>query len=89
MQLHASHRVTFAGLELEVVCFVKHWVLLHEQLLVELLYYLRVRRKETVTIHGHRTLVNIGIHCNLSEATLTGEGENVKRLSATRQAEGW
>lgn len=43
-----SYRVTFAGLELEVVCFVKHWVLLHEQLLVELLYYLRERQKEIV-----------------------------------------
>lgn len=39
--LYASHRVIFAGLELEVMCFVKHWVLLHEQLLIELLYYLR------------------------------------------------
>lgn len=36
-----SHRVTFAGLELEVVCFVKHWILLHKQLLVELLDYLK------------------------------------------------
>lgn len=37
----ASYRVTFAGLELEVVCFVKHWILLHKQLLVELLDYLK------------------------------------------------
>lgn len=71
MQLRASHRVTFAGLELEVVCFVEHWVLLHEQLLVELLYYLRVRQKETVIIQGRGAFVNNGIHCNLSEATLT------------------
>lgn len=43
-----SHRVTLAGLELEVVCFVKHRVLLHEQLLVELLYYLS-RRQKTIS----------------------------------------
>lgn len=49
-----SHRVAFAGLELEVVCFVKHWILLHEQLLVELLYYLRERQEETVDlVHLH------------------------------------
>ncbi len=52
VKLCVSHRVTFAGLELEVVCFVKHWVLLHEQLLVELLYYLTGRQKERVVIQG-------------------------------------
>lgn len=46
--LYASHRVIFAGLELEVMCFVKHWVLLHEQLLIELLYYLRETKMDTV-----------------------------------------
>lgn len=66
----ASHRVTFARLELEVVCFVKHWVLLHEQLLVEFLYYLRGRQKETVLIQGHGK-VYIGIRCDLRETTLT------------------
>ena len=35
-----SHRVTFTGLELEVLCFVKHGVLLHKQLLIELLHHL-------------------------------------------------
>lgn len=39
-----SHRVIFTGLELEVVCFVEHGILLHEQLLIELLYYLRGRQ---------------------------------------------
>lgn len=41
----ASHRVIFAGLELEVVCFVEHRVLLHEELLVELLNDLRGRQE--------------------------------------------
>lgn len=36
--LTISYLVTLTGLELEVVCFVEHRVLLHEQLLVELLY---------------------------------------------------
>lgn len=39
-----TYRVTFAGLELEVVCFVKHRVLLHEQLLIKLLDYLKERQ---------------------------------------------
>lgn len=39
-----SHRVIFTWLELEVLRFVKHRVLLHEQLLIELLYYLRERQ---------------------------------------------
>lgn len=41
-----SHRVTFTGLELEVVRFVKHRILLHEQLLVVLLHYLKESVKE-------------------------------------------
>lgn len=58
VQLCASHRVTFAGLELEVVCFVKYRVLLHEQLLVELLYYLRERQTETVNAgHSHASFL--------------------------------
>lgn len=39
-----SHRVVFTRLELEVLCFVKHRILLHEQLLIELLDYLRKRQ---------------------------------------------
>lgn len=39
-----SHRVVFTGLELEVLRFVKHRILLHEQLLIELLDYLRERQ---------------------------------------------
>lgn len=52
VQLFQSHRVTVTGLELEVLCFVKHRILLHEQLLVELLYYLREKQKEVIS-PGH------------------------------------
>lgn len=45
----ASYRVALAGLELEVVCFVKHGILLHEQLLIELLDYLRGGQRDRQT----------------------------------------
>lgn len=48
VQLWDSHHIIFAGLELEVVCLVKYRVLLHEQLLVELLYYLRKEQEQTI-----------------------------------------
>lgn len=50
VKLRVSYRVTIAGLKLEVVCFVEHRVLLHEQLLIELLYYLEEKRSSIQTL---------------------------------------
>lgn len=59
----ASHRVALAGLELEVVCFVKHRILLHEELLIELLDYLRGGQTDRQTDrHVPQYLKRSGIH---------------------------
>lgn len=42
-----THHVIFTRLELEVLCFVEHWILLHEQLLVVLLYQLQKKKIQT------------------------------------------
>lgn len=58
----ASYHVALAGLELEVVCFVKHRVLLHEELLIELLDYLRERERERQVQGEPEYLKRSGIH---------------------------